>query len=107
MTIRNSLERLPTASVLIRIHHAPLSNDGLRVLSITDVPKKEWAKKDVWRPRPMYGQGAYNTSFCPTRDSEKELFVLRQERPDMTVRETTQILLGADGINKELVITNC
>lgn len=55
----------------------------------------------------MYGQGAYNTSFCPTRDSEKELFVLRQERPDMTVRETTQILLGADGINKELVITNC
>ena len=98
------LEKLPTSSILVRIHHAPLSNDGLRVLSLRDVPKKEWADKMVWRPRPLYSQGAYSTVLCETRETEKDLFILRQERADLTVHESAQILLEADGIVKELVL---
>ena len=98
------MERLPTASILVRIRQAPLSDDGLRVLNLADVPnKKDWEKVGVWVPPPLYATGAYNTSLCPIRDSEKELFVLRQGRDDRPIRETAQLLLGALNINRELV----
>lgn len=98
------MERLPTASILVRIHQAPLSADGLRVLNLVDVPnKKDWEAMKVWIPRPLYATGAYNTSLCPIRDSEKELFILRQARDDRPIRETAQLLLGALNINREYV----
>ena len=95
--------KLPCASILVRVAHAPLSDDGLRRLGLSDFPEKEWAKKGVWIPRPIYPTGVYNSSFCQIRDSEKELFILRQGRIEVTCREAAQILLGADGINKDMV----
>mmetsp|Transcript_29187 Transcript_29187/g.26581 ORF Transcript_29187/g.26581 Transcript_29187/m.26581 type:complete len:342 (+) Transcript_29187:3055-4080(+) len=96
-----SLERLPTASILVRIHQAPLSDDGLRVLRLADFPQSQWESLGIWVRRPLYATGAYNNSLCPARDSEKELFHLRQSRDDRPVRESAQLLLGADGINEE------
>ena len=48
MSKMNTLERLPSASLLIRIVRAPLSNDGLRVLGKSDFPKEEWVRRGIW-----------------------------------------------------------
>jgi hypothetical protein len=101
-----NLERLPTASLLVRIRQAPLSDDNLRVLSLTDVPRSEWETRKVWVRKPLYATGAYNNSLCPIRDSEVELFALRQTRDDRPVKESAQLLLGAAGINRDMVISN-
>jgi len=101
--ISESFERLPTASILVRIRQAPLSNDGLRVLNLRDVPRKEWASRGIWVPRPIYAAKAYNTSYYQVKDSEKELFSVRQGKEDPPLRETAQLLLNAEGINKEMV----
>ena len=39
---------LPSASILVRIVRAPLSNDGLRVLGKSDFPKSEWVRRGIW-----------------------------------------------------------
>lgn len=100
--ISESLERLPTASILVRIRQAPLSDDGLRVLNLRDVPRKDWAAKQIWVPRPVYAAKAYNTSNYRIKDSEKELFKIRQGKEDPPLRETAQLLLNAENINKEM-----
>lgn len=95
---------MPCASLLIRVFPAPKTDDGLKVLSKEDVPEKDWEKKGVWLPAPPYGLGRYNTSFCQVRDSEKELFILRQLRQDQPVRLTATILMNAEGLTDDLVI---
>jgi hypothetical protein len=105
---REKLERIPCASLLIRINLAPLSEDGLRTLSIEDFPDpSDWEKKGLVQPRPHYGIGRYNTSLCPVRDSEKDLFMLRQSRYDSTVRDQAYILIKGEGISRQMVINKC
>lgn len=87
----------------MRIRQAPLSEDGLRVLNLKDVPRKDWERKGIYVPRPVYAIKAYNTSFYQVKDSEKELFSIRQGKDDPPLRETAQLLLNAEGINKEMV----
>lgn len=88
----------------MRINLAPLSEDGLRTLSIEDFPDpSDWEKKGLVQPRPHYGVGRYNTSLCPVRDSEKELFVVRQQRYDSTVRDQAYILIKGEGISRQMV----
>ena len=71
------LDKLPCASIVLRINNAPLTKDGLRVLSLKDIPKTEWVSKGVWPPRPLYATGIYCSKYCPVRDSEKDLFIHR------------------------------
>jgi len=71
------LDKMPCASILIRVYQAPKTEDGLKVLCIDDIPEKDWEKTGVRVPSLPYGTGHYNTSFCQVRDSEAELFVLR------------------------------
>lgn len=98
------LDRLPSASLLIQINQAPKTEDGLKVLGINDVPEKDWEKRGVWTPKPDYHEGKYNTSFCTIRDSEKELFLLRQTRDKKNIKERGLLLMTEmDGITNELV----
>lgn len=96
------LERLPTASVLVRIRRAPLSNDNLRVLGIKDIDQKDWAKTGVWEPMPPYNRGSYNTELCEIRDSENELFQHRANRSDPPMKETAMLLVNQAGISREM-----
>ena len=73
----NELDRLPSASLLVRINRAPMSRDGLKVLGIDDRPEKDWRKLGIWVEQPDYKSGKYNTSFIKISDSEKDLFKLR------------------------------
>lgn len=87
------LDRLPAASLLVRINQAPKTDDGLKVLGINDVPEKEWEKREVWVPMPDYHEGKYNTTFCQVRESEKDLFILRQQREKKKIRERALLLM--------------
>ncbi len=101
---REKLERIPCASLLVRINQAPLSEDGLRTLCIEDFPNQiDWEKKGLVLPRPHYGTGSYNTSLCPVRDSEKELFVVRQTRYEPKIRDQAYIMIKSEGISRQMV----
>lgn len=94
---------MPCASLLVRVRRAPKDEDGVKILTKDDVAKQDWEKKGVMVPAPEYGAGQYNTSFCQVRDSEKELFILRQLRPDQSVRLTATILMNSAGLTDDLV----
>ena len=102
---RIKLDKMPCASLLFRVQQAPKTEDGLKVLSKEDVPEKDWEKKEVWIPAPPYGAGRYNTTYCNVRDSEKDLFYLRQQREDPVLRTTATILVNSEGITKEFVFS--
>lgn len=103
MLNRVKLDRIPCGSLLVRTQLAPMTDDALRALTLNDVPQKDWEKKKLWLPAPPYGLGQYNTSFCPLRDSEKELFFIRQKRGDALVKDSALKMLSYDGIEEEMV----
>ncbi|EGR33876.1 hypothetical protein IMG5_033550 [Ichthyophthirius multifiliis] len=77
------LDKLPCASLLVRIVNAPISADGFRALSLEDVPQQDWERIGLKVPQPPYSiekQAFYNTSYYSLRDSEKELFIIRLRR---------------------------
>lgn len=78
------LDRLPCSSLLVRIHKAPMSEDGMRCLSTTDsdITSDMFRKLKLIVDPPPYGSKLFNTIFCQLRDSEKELFVTRMERKE-------------------------
>lgn len=77
-------EKLPASSALVRIRRAPLSSNGLTVLSI-NTPGFETKKKreeyGIWELPPPYNTGAYNSELCGARQNEIELAELRRQRP--------------------------
>ena len=58
------LDKMPCASLLVRINSAPMTDDHTRALGIKDVAEKDWEKKGVWAKPDPYSLGRYNTSFC-------------------------------------------
>ena len=76
-------DKLPASSALIRIRRAPLSSNGLTVLSI-NTPGFETKKKreeyGIWELPPPYNTGAYNSANCGARQNEIELAELRRQR---------------------------
>jgi len=71
------LDRLPTATLLVRTVLAPMSDDGLKPLSMNDYSQKDWETKGILQRMPPYGTGYYNTDLCPIRDTEKDLYNYR------------------------------
>ena len=55
------LERLPCASLLVRVLRAPVGPNG-QVLSARTVPQGQWIETGVVVPAPEYKTGIYNTS---------------------------------------------
>jgi len=90
------------ASILVRINQAPLSNDN-KILSLTDVPQKDWASKKVMIPRPNYGEGKYNTSLYHVNDTERVLFELGQQRENTTTRDIALAILQKNKVMKTKV----
>ncbi|CAD8204694.1 unnamed protein product [Paramecium pentaurelia] len=97
-----SHERSPCCTVLVRMYKAPLSEDGKRALSIKEFPSlKDQIARNIMRPRPQYGAGAYNTELAPITESENELFAQRTIRPDISVREAAYLLIKGEQINRQ------
>jgi molybdopterin-guanine dinucleotide biosynthesis protein A len=82
----DGLDRFPCASLLVRIHEAPVSQNALKVLSITNENPKDWEKYGLWQRGVPYHSGFYNNSGIKLSDNEKELFGIRQARPNLPIK---------------------
>ena len=85
--ILKNLDRLPCSSILIRIYESPKTEDGLKVLTIKDIPSKNWEKYGVWQKDVPYNSGLYNNKLIEARQSEIELFNFRVKKNKKSGRE--------------------
>jgi hypothetical protein len=56
------LERIPTASMLIRIYKAPKRSDGT-VMGLDNTPPEKWSESEVLIQAPVYQEGIYSKPF--------------------------------------------
>lgn len=72
-----SLERIPTASVLLRVDFASVDDEGFFVsIKDTDPRKREMA----YEPPQDYNSGAYSTLYYIITEQERELYAIRKKR---------------------------
>lgn len=94
------LERIPTASVLIRIDYASIDFDG-NFISISDPDPKIAAL--AFEPAPKYSEQTYSTTYFLNSDVEREVFALRKiRRSDAPLREVLEAIAEVTG-KSELV----
>lgn len=100
-------EKLPASSALVRIRRAPLSSNGLTVLSI-NTPGFETKKKreeyGIWELPPPYNTGAYNSTLCGARQNEIELAEIRRQRPPADTK--TEVVNKLKPIYEDILIFN-
>jgi hypothetical protein len=92
--ILTQLEKIPTASLLIRVRRAP-TTEGYKVLSIKDVPQNEWETTGLVESAPDYGDEKYNTSYCKVNGAELVMFNDRVKRYDPQLVDTLKYLQQA------------
>ena len=80
------MEKIPCASILVRIKRAAVDQDGT-VLSAKTVPQNEWKDRGVVVPPPEYRDIAYSTLYCPVSDLEMQMFEGRAERIEEPLRK--------------------
>lgn len=81
-----SLDRFPCSSLLVRVYQAPVSQNALKVLSITEENPKEWEKYGLWQKMVPYQSGLFNNQTITLSDNEKELFAIRKDRPALPIK---------------------
>lgn len=81
------MEKVPTASLLIRVRKAP-TTDGYKVLSIKDVPHSEWESTGLVEAAPEYADEKYNTTYMNVNNAEIEMFKERNKRYDPQLIDT-------------------
>lgn len=89
-------DKLPASSTLIRVRRAPVSDDGLKILSINTKgfeTKKKKEEYGIWVVPPKYSTGAYNSKMCGARQSEIELAEIRRERKAIESKDETLVKL--------------
>ena len=92
--ILREMDKIPTASLLVRVKRAP-TKDGYKILSIKDVPAREWEKTGLVQPPPDYADEEYNTSYCEVNAPEMVMFKTRDKRFDPQMRDTLKYLQRA------------
>mmetsp|Transcript_12126 Transcript_12126/g.11974 ORF Transcript_12126/g.11974 Transcript_12126/m.11974 type:complete len:342 (-) Transcript_12126:415-1440(-) len=98
------LEKVPCASLLVRINRAAVGPNGV-VLSSKTVPQAQWKEKNIVVAPPKYEDSAYNTKFCRVSDVEMEVFPSRAERTETSLKDTAEKLMAALS-NKRSANTN-
>ena len=89
------LERIPTASVLIRVDYAAIDYDG-NFISIRD-PDPNVAKL-AFEAAPRYEDSPYSTTYFLTSDIEREVFRLRKVRAtDAPLKEVLEAIAEVQG----------
>eukprot|EP00741_Cyanophora_paradoxa_P013889 tig00020713_g13407.t1 len=75
---------VPASTVLVRIHRAARSKDGLRVLSVREISPADWEALGLVRRTPAYAEGKYDTGRCG-RPGPAELQIYAQRAARETV----------------------
>ena len=97
ITYRNfiRLERIPNASVLIRVDYAAIDYDG-NFISIKD-PNPNIANL-AYEAAPNYSDAIYSTTYFLTSDIEREVFDLRKVRStDAPLKEVLEAIADVKG----------
>ena len=92
LTYKNflSLERVPTASVLVRVDYASIDYDG-NFISVEDPDPKVAAL--AFEPPPKYEAQSYSTTYFLNSDIDLEVFALRKIRQtDAPLREVMEAI---------------
>lgn len=87
------LERVPTASLLIRILKAPMDAAGKALSTNSLSPAEREAKL---APVPAYDEGVYSTQYYQCSADEKKVMTLRRKRPDAPMSRVLSRLLAAN-----------
>lgn len=66
------LDKLPCASLLIRIREAP--KEGFKFVRKEDYPQKDWDRLGIWPYAKPYTSGSYCNAECRVGESELKLF---------------------------------
>lgn len=71
------MERIPTASVLLRVDYASIDNDG-NFISIKD---RDPEKRELaYYAPPDYETGTYSTLYYLISEEERDLYSIRKQR---------------------------
>ena len=90
-----NLERIPTASVLLRLDYASIDDDG-HFISINDKDPK--IREMAYEPPPKYEEQAYSTAYYLNSKVEREVFAVRKQRKtDAPLKEVLTEVCGAMG----------
>ena len=92
-----AMELIPCATLLVRIREAPKAQQGVKVLSINNVPRSELYIRGVIVAPPKYEQRAYNTSYCMPTPVERTIYAERAKRQSPTVKNATVKMMEALG----------
>lgn len=81
------LDRLPCASLLVRVREAPRAKNSPKTLGIDSAPPEQWEAFGIWDRDVPYSSGLYNNELLDVRASEQELMLARAARPPLSVRQ--------------------
>ena len=85
------LERIPNASVLIRVDFASIDHDG-NFISVNDPDPK--VRELAFEPPPAYTDQIYSTTYFLSSDIERELFMIRHQRQtDAPLKEVLEAII--------------
>jgi alcohol dehydrogenase class IV len=77
-----------------------------KILSLQNTNMQEWKSKGVIVDPSEYGEGKYNTLYCQVNEKEKEIYQIKSQRNDPSMREVAQYLMRIKGKNEQMVIFN-
>ena len=85
------LERIPNASVLIRVDFASIDHDGY-FITVNDTDPK--VRDLSFEPPPAYADQIYSTTYFLSSDIERELFMIRHQRQtDAPLKEVLEAII--------------
>lgn len=88
------MERVPTASVLLRIMKAP-KDQFAKPIDSEKLPPEEVDKYFV--NAPAYKEGVYSTQYFPLTDDERAIMNLRRRRRNPPLGAVADSLIAAQG----------
>jgi len=90
------LERVPTASVLVRLLKAPRDARG-QPLSASSVPPDQ--QEQLYQRAPEYKEGVYGTAYFPVTEDEVKIMKLRRRRANPPLARVVEELLASRGVD--------
>jgi len=96
------LERIPTASCLLRVYKAPRGPDG-QVYSVYSFPFEEWQERGVMIRAPQYKEGVYSTPYYRVTPLENQIFKIRRARYDPPITDVVRSMQRMNNLKLETV----
>mmetsp|Transcript_24184 Transcript_24184/g.37203 ORF Transcript_24184/g.37203 Transcript_24184/m.37203 type:complete len:146 (+) Transcript_24184:4050-4487(+) len=92
-------ERVPTATLLIRVLTAPKHETG-KPINLGDFPLEDQIRKAYEAP-PEYKEGVYNNMYINLANDEKTIMKLRRRRPNPALEDVLSEIIRLANKNPE------